>query len=335
MICESPTPSSVLWRLEINLRDDFDEICYHALRRAGYKDASREKAVYQYYNLCKRSVDMRPRKVVYSREFECPESYRLALEEFEERVRKGRSLKPFMSDKHRELNYDDLLLNDWNVYHFHLSRQYKADGSVKRSDYEIFAYITDEVMYMIQIYHHRTKDLYSRQEIMRILHDNWPELLEPFRFQDAIELKETYSDHQLGQIRQSHAMTLLQIRKGQIYGMIGGGYASNGYSGEALRKVDFWHRCCDAFQQAFIENADKIGKMIFHDKEIADMRIGLLGITNADNVTVIEMNSSYIIKLNIKDGNGRVYSQQAYFEEITQKGHNNNLVMELAGKSRK
>lgn len=318
MICESPMPSSVLWRLEINLRDDFDEICYHALRRAGYKDASREKAVYQYFNLCKRSVEARPRSVVYSREFECPESYRLALEEFEEKVRKGESLRPFMSDKYRELNYDDLLLNDWNVYHFHLSRQYKADGSVKRSDYEIFAFITDETMYMIQIYHHRTEDLYSRQEIMRILHDNWPGLLEPFRLQDALELSKPYSDHELHQIRQSHAMTLLQIRKGQVYGMIGGGYASSGYSGEALRRVDYWHDRCNTFQQVFIENADKIGRILFRDKEYADMRIGLLGITNNDDVIVMEKNSGYIIHLNIKNGDGRVYSQ-AYFEDIAQK----------------
>ena len=65
MICESPVPSSFLWQLDINLRENFDEKCYHALRRAGYKDASREKAVYQYYNLCKRSVEARPRSVVY------------------------------------------------------------------------------------------------------------------------------------------------------------------------------------------------------------------------------------------------------------------------------
>ena len=62
-------PSSILWRLEINLRDDFDEICYRALRRAGYKDVNRERAVYQYFNLCKRSVDTRPRKVIHSKEF--------------------------------------------------------------------------------------------------------------------------------------------------------------------------------------------------------------------------------------------------------------------------
>ena len=133
-----------------------------------------------------------------------------------------------------------------------------------------------------------------------------------------MELKETYSDHELGQIRQSHAMTLLQIRKGQVYGMIGGGYASSGYSGEALRRVDYWHDRCNTFQQVFIENADKIGRILFRDKEYADMRIGLLGITNNDDVIVMEKNSGYIIHLNIKNGDGRVYSQ-AYFEDIAQK----------------
>ena len=69
----------------------YDDIHYCAVWRAGYKEASREKAVYQYFNLGKRSVEAKPRRIVCSREFECPEPCRLALEEFEDKARKGRS----------------------------------------------------------------------------------------------------------------------------------------------------------------------------------------------------------------------------------------------------
>ena len=44
------------------------------------------------------------------------------------------------------------------------------------------------------------------------------------------------------------------------------------------------------------------------------------GGTNADVVTVIEKNSGYIIHLNIKNENGRIYTQQEYFDYIAQMG---------------
>ncbi len=97
----------------------------------------KENVIRQYWNMEKRLIQRKPRKVVYSAEFRCPEEYERALAEFEERVKKGGNLHPFMSDKILKSSYNDLLLNDWNIYHFHLTGRFRDDGFAARNKYEM------------------------------------------------------------------------------------------------------------------------------------------------------------------------------------------------------
>lgn len=51
---ESPVPALFQWKLDIDLQRDFSSILYRCLLDSGYKDADKEHALYQYYNLRKR-----------------------------------------------------------------------------------------------------------------------------------------------------------------------------------------------------------------------------------------------------------------------------------------
>ena len=57
---ESPVPALFQWKLDIDLQRDFSSILYRCLLDSGYKDADKEHAVYQYYNL--RDIGARPHK---------------------------------------------------------------------------------------------------------------------------------------------------------------------------------------------------------------------------------------------------------------------------------
>ena len=48
---ESLAPVAFQWSLSIDLQADFSAYVYAALKRAGFKDADKKQAVYQYYNL--------------------------------------------------------------------------------------------------------------------------------------------------------------------------------------------------------------------------------------------------------------------------------------------
>ncbi len=163
---KSPVLNQFQWSIEISLQDDLKDKVYKDLTQVGYKDVDREHALFQYYNLRKRQIEQKPRQVIYSKEFVCPTGYGAALKEFEKKVEQGDNLTPFLSQKIKRCNYNDLLLNDWGIHHFHLSRCYRDDGFVKRSLYQIFAYVTEDSVYMIQVYPHNAENLYSRQEMV-------------------------------------------------------------------------------------------------------------------------------------------------------------------------
>jgi hypothetical protein len=314
---QSKAPEIFQWSLHIDIQEDFRTRVYGDLKRAGYSDIDKDHVVYQYYNLRKRQIEAKPRKVVYSKEFSYPPEYRVALKEFEDRVLKGQNLLPFQSEKIKEAAYSDMLLNDWGIQHFHLSRRFRDDGFVARSKYQIFAYVTDETVYMIQIYPHNAEDLYSRRELVRILRDNWPELIERFHLEGVTELVEKYDDHQYGQIRDAHISTFVELGKNEVYGMIGGGYMSNGYSTEALRNADFWMNRLAVFQKIVKDNASWIGKTINEYIGVAasycNMIVQLLWIDNADKVTMVETASGLIVQIDTQENWIRICKSNEVF----------------------
>lgn len=316
--------SSVLahfqWTLDISLQDDYRVKIFKYLRSCGYKDVNERDAVFQYFNLQKRQLEARPRRVLYSKEFICPDRYEQALKEFEEKCIEGKSLHPYMSSKLRFANYNDLLLNDWNIQHFHLTRRFNKDGSAKSSDYEIFAYVTDDAIYMIQVYNHQAEDLYSNQNMIRIIHDNWPKLIEKNHLKGVTGLEEKIDNHTYGLFRKGGVSTFVELGENEVYGLIGGGYASNGFSNEAVRNADFWLNRLRTFQTIIKDNAVWIGKTIDHKigmkAELCQMIIKLLWIKNADKATMYERNSGLIVQIDTGKRRLRICKGHKVFVEL-------------------
>ena len=76
----------------------------------------------------------------------------------------------------------DELLWDFGMHHLHLSRALEPSGDfVKRSDYLLFAIITQEHAYFVDVRPHRDPQNlgWVRQELLKTVHLNWPELIEP------------------------------------------------------------------------------------------------------------------------------------------------------------
>ena len=166
--------------------------------------------------------------------------------------------------------------------------------------------MTDETVYMIQIYRHDAEDLYSKIEMVRILRDNWPETVERFHMENVAELTEKMDDHQYGLLRDAHAMTFVELGKNQVYFPIGGGYMSSGYSASALRQADNWLNRLSAIQMNIRNNAEWIGKTINRyigrTEPYCDMQIQLLWIDNIDKITMYESNSGLIIQTETSEG---------------------------------
>jgi len=296
------------WRVTIDLCDDLNTVAYKNLLAMGYKDVSKDDALNLYYNYIKRKVNRRPRKVYIAKEMKCPEGYEVALAEFISKVESGENLVPFQSQKILQVDYNDLLLNDWNIHHFHLTRRMRTDGFACRSNYQLFAYITDVSFYIIQIYPHDTVDLYSRQDMVRILHNNWPEAISRYRIKGAESLLEEIDDHQYGQLRDSHISTFVEVEKGCIYGMLGGGYMSDGFSTEVLMAADKWRRIAQVFEEQIINNMNTTQLTLenYIGKPVKEFEYHLLWIDSEDEFTIAERKSHTILQYNLKKGYFRI-----------------------------
>ncbi len=124
----------------------------------------------------------------------------------------------------------DGLLWDFGMHHFHLSKEVKGSGFVKRSDYLLFAIVAQEDAYFVDVRLHppRRGDIgWVRQDLLRIMHSNWPELVEPniLRGVKGTEL----TDEEKQELRRKNVNCAVQMGDNAI-APIGGGMVADGSS---------------------------------------------------------------------------------------------------------
>lgn len=120
--------------------------------------------------------------MLVSKELVIPDDARAGYESFKSVVEKGDCLSPFMSTSIEDAAPIDKMLYDWGFFHFHLSPEVSNKDSrfIKRSGHLLIAYVDpahDDTMYFLQIRPHITS-VWTEQELVRILVDNWPDTME-------------------------------------------------------------------------------------------------------------------------------------------------------------
>ena len=74
----------------------------------------------------------------------------------------------------------DGLLWHYGMHHFHLGREPDRDGFVERSDHLLFAIVAPMDAYFVDVRPHPTRQGigWVSQDLLRIVHSNWPKLIE-------------------------------------------------------------------------------------------------------------------------------------------------------------
>ena len=91
---------------------------------------------------------------------------------------------PFLSEQvnNTEPKNPDGLLWDYGMHHLHLSRKEGKRGFVKRSDWLLFAIVADQDVFFVDVRKHKDPERqgfeWVRQDLLDIVHNNWPELTE-------------------------------------------------------------------------------------------------------------------------------------------------------------
>lgn len=132
-----------------------------------------------------------------------PKEIRDGLKQLIKKAESVEDLKPYLSTQINDPDYADLMFYDWGIFHFHLGTtpHPKHKGFIKRTG-ELLFVITEQstaTMYLIDIHPH--KGGFTNQDLLRIIEENWSEILEPFTVQGVSGVTYHASDDDIGTLR--------------------------------------------------------------------------------------------------------------------------------------
>ena len=221
--------------VSVDIYSDWIALLRESLENTGYSIGPTEDdftVCCLYSNAAKRKIAPRRRSILKSRELSCPQDHLTGLQFLEDKVRNGQDLTPHLSRKILKLAYNDAMLNDWGIYHFHLGLTYDDKGLIQGTSFILLARVTNDEFYEIDIVEHK---LWHHQRYVEILHSNWPRSIELWKCGDILGLSDTPNDEEVKTLRRGRVNYMLQTEDGTIYCPIGGGYARSGMSIEAVR----------------------------------------------------------------------------------------------------
>jgi hypothetical protein len=211
----------------------------------------RPDAVYRYYAHLRRLVEQRCYRVLEAAELVCPPEFAAGYAQLKSELENGTDVTARLSTRITKPAYEDMLLNDWGVTHFHVNLRDPA-GDVEHENTILLAMIRDEVVYCIGFIPHRA---WTRIEYLEILQRNWPQSLQHARVHAATAYAMT--DDERDKMRKRNANVLTTVN-GVAYGAIGGGYTAAGTSMRAHHEADHALLSLDSYEKWVRTNAAPI-----------------------------------------------------------------------------
>jgi hypothetical protein len=109
-------------------------------------------------------------------------------------------------------------------------------------------------MYLIDIHPHQGG--FTKQDLLRILEENWPEIIEPHTLQGVDESTYNASDSNIKRYRKASINTILQTPGGRFLRSMGGGLTSAGTSAVIRKQADDIKTGVRNLEQSFIQQRD-------------------------------------------------------------------------------
>ncbi|WP_165682119.1 hypothetical protein [Metapseudomonas otitidis] len=219
------------------------------------KNLQEKDLVFHYFDSSRRAIKATPRLVKISDIFSVPPDHEAGWSLLKGKIEKGDDLRPHLSRGHLSHANKDPLLDDWGVHHFHLGQAPSPRNPqlVERTGPLVFAYLSRDVFYAIGIYGHCPVP-WSKQELVEILHRNWPEAIAHYRVLDIPG--EVLTEEARTRTRKRGALSFTTMSDGTVYLPLSGGVT---HSGQAIHSVflgDQWADEIQRLQESCISNFD-------------------------------------------------------------------------------
>ena len=190
----------------------------------------------RYLTVEHRLVSVRPRETVRSKELETRpvDSLTVEVRNICQDSEAGGDLNHYLSKGVFEAETDGLL-NDWGIVHLHLGGRRVGHLSSARSGPLLFAIVTDERFYLIDVVPHGK---WSDQSVFEIVHRNWPDLIRSSRAPNVVAA-DTITDERRRHFREARLNMVTVAGDGTVYVSPGFGQMASGLNAKAAMRADW------------------------------------------------------------------------------------------------
>ncbi|MCR6732610.1 MAG: hypothetical protein NVV83_00190 [Afipia sp.] len=163
--------------------------------------------------------------------------------------------KPNPSGKKRDRQDLDLLLNDWNVHHLHLSTTVQSDGFVERTGPLLFAVFTQDTAYLIDIVDHGG---WTREHVIATIINEWPNKGLVWELNGIQPARVPQTEDERKKLRNAHVNSHFYFNN-KVY-MAAGGLTTAGTSLKNTMSVQDLFRRIKAFEQTIKSDPEYLKK---------------------------------------------------------------------------
>lgn len=243
--------------VRLNFHADFRKIVEMVLVKndvAVDTTESYNDAVYRYYANVRRRLNVQRYRVVEADQLVCPRNHVAGYAQLKAEFEQGADVAARLSRQVSKATYEDLLLNDWGIMHFHLGLR-DTRGDVPRTGVVLFALVRDDVVHCIGFFGHGA---WSSIEVLEIVQHNWPQLMEHARV-NGVTIDVDHTDEERAMLRAAGATMFVTVN-GVVYAPVGGGYTSARTSAVAHKQADRAILSVAAYEKHVRENVATIIK---------------------------------------------------------------------------
>lgn len=168
-------------------------------------------------------------------------SEKLVLDEIKSEFENGRDVCPHLSKGSLDIEVNDGLLNDWGIYHLHLSNTKRNPSQYffDRTGPVLFVRVEFDKAYFIDIRphgHSGEAHVFAKQELLETWERNWPDSIEHYALR-GLNLSTTYTDREVKTLRNGGVCAIMQVN-GKAYAPMGGGITSAGTNVQNRMRAD-------------------------------------------------------------------------------------------------
>jgi hypothetical protein len=235
----------------IDLYADFAGFCGRELQTAGYVPpvGAPAEVISAYSNVRHRRVSVRPRTVHKAATWSVPPHLAAGELAFLAAVSAGNDLRPYQSTLLERHDFDDGMLNDFGIQHFHLGvgPHPTKPGFNARSEPVLVAIVRDDDFYVLDCLPHGA---WTQQSLLDVAHGSWPTLLtssEPSSVQAQMAFTSTDAD--IKELRKHGINATTQRPDQTIHASPGGGSMLDKGSARVARSVTQIKSLCDQWER--------------------------------------------------------------------------------------